>query len=57
MMDFGRVGGQPPGLCIGRPHAEPLRDLVGRAIEQNGVVGHVEVAVIIDPLLLNIEDS
>lgn len=50
-MDFGRVGGEPAGGSIGGAHAKRYGNLVARPVEQHIVIGHVEVAIIVDPVL------
>ena len=46
---FHGVAGMPALLDVGEPAAEQLEHLVHRAVEQHVVIGHVEVAVVVDP--------
>ena len=48
-MDFGGEGRVLGGLDVAQTEAEQLVDLVHGAVEQHIIVGHVEMAVVIDP--------
>ena len=48
-MDFGGVAGVLGALDIIEPAADELVGLVHRAVEQHVVIGHVEMAVVVDP--------
>jgi hypothetical protein len=56
-MHFRRVDRHPALFRIGRPEAHHLKGLVGSAVEQHVVIGHVEMAVIIDPVLLDLHGT
>jgi len=56
-VDLCGVGCQSPLACIFRPHAQQFEGFVGATVEQDVVVGHVHVAVIIDPVLLDLENA
>src|SRR5579863_863823 len=48
-MDFGGKRRVPGGMDVAQPEAEHLIDLVDGAVEQHIIIGHVEMAVIVDP--------
>src|SRR6185312_2153483 len=48
-MNFGGKRRVPGGMDVAQPEAEHLVDLVDGAVEQHIIVGHVEMAVIVDP--------
>ena len=52
-MHLGGEGGASAFFDISEPEAEQLIDLVDRAVEQHIVIGHVEMAVIVDPARLD----
>ena len=52
-MRFRREGRMLPGVEIVQPDAEQFVGLVDAAVEQHVVVGHVEMAVVVDPVLLD----
>ena len=56
-MDFGRVDGELALPGIVGPHAHHLEGVVRAAVEQHVVIGHVEMAVIVDPVLLDLHDA
>src|SRR5690606_20343477 len=56
-MGFGRVDGEPAVAGIGRAHAHQLEGLVRAAVEEHVVVGHVEVAVVVYPVLLDLHGA
>src|SRR5207245_3848193 len=53
-MTFGGEGRAVALLHIGRPDAELQPQLVDRAVHHHVVIGHVEMAVIVDPLWLDL---
>ena len=56
-VDLGGVDGELALARIGRAEPHGLEGLVGAAVEQDVVVGHVEVAVVVDPVLLDLHDA
>ena len=52
-MDFGGEAGVPALLQISKAATQEFVDFVDRAVEQHIVIGHVEVAVVIDPARLD----
>src|ERR1700678_1964876 len=53
-MHLGGEGGMPRLFQIGDAAAKKLIGLVDRAVEQHIVVGHVEMAVVVDPAGLDL---
>jgi hypothetical protein len=53
---FQREKGVVGSLHIIRPEAQCFKHLVRRPVEQYAVVGHVEMAVVINPLWLDLHD-
>jgi len=48
-MHLGREGGVAALLQIGRPDTEQFVSLINRPVEQHMVIGHVHMAVVVDP--------
>src|SRR5262249_58955691 len=48
-MDLGGVAGMPARLDVVEAAADELEGFVHRAVEQHVVIGHVEMAVVVDP--------
>ena len=55
-VDLGGVDGELALACVGRAKPHRFERLVAAAIEQDIVVGHVHVAVVVDPVLLDLKD-
>ena len=48
-MDVAGKGGAAGGLAVRRVEAEMIEEQVGRLVEGQQVVGHIHVAVVVDP--------
>src|SRR5690606_33347127 len=56
-VELGGVGGEPARLRIVGTEPQKFVRLVGAAVEQDAVEGHVEMAVVVDPFGLDRHDG